>query len=267
MIVNYVLLCLLFLCIGSFLNVLIVRLPKIMRYELEKNCHAALKIPLNIELPYLNIVNVPSHCVHCNAKIPFWHNIPILSFFILGGRCFKCKGKISWIYPIVEMLTAVFSMLAIYWFGYNWQVVYILVFIWIMICLVFIDIKTQILPDCLTLSLLWIGLLANVNGLYTSLPDAIYGAIAGYLSLWVIINLYYLFTGKVGMGGGDFKLFAALGAWFGVFALSKILIVSSTLGLIFGAIYLLLSQKSKNTPIAFGPFLAIAGIIFLFIKN
>lgn len=261
---SYIFLSLVFLCIGSFLNVIIVRLPKIIYFEHERSCHSTLKIPLNLELPSINIVSTPSHCIHCNVKIPFWHNIPVFSFLILRGRCANCSARISWLYPVVEILTMLSSLLAVYIFGDSWQVIYILLFIWIIICLSFIDIKTKLLPDCLTISLLWIGLLANINGLYASLPNAIYGAIAGYLSLWIIINLYYILTGKVGMGEGDFKLFAALGAWFGVLLLPKILIISCSLGIVFGFLYLLGLHKSKNTPIAFGPFLAISGMLFLF---
>lgn len=261
---SYIFLSLIFLCVGSFLNVVIIRLPKMLQIDFEKNCHNFLKIPLNVELPNLNIISIPSHCVHCNVRIPLWNNIPVLSFFILRGKCAKCFGKISWRYPFVEILTAIFSLIVVYLFGYSLGLIYALLFIWIGICLCFIDINTKLLPDCLTISLLWLGLLANTNGLYTSLSDAVYGVIGGYLSLWIIIHLYYLFTGKVGMGGGDFKLFAALGAWFGLFALPEILIISSFLGLIFGAIYLLALRKSKNTPIPFGPFLVMAGIVFLF---
>lgn len=261
---SYIFLSFVFLCVGSFLNVIIVRLPKIIYFQHEQSCHSMLKIPLNLELPSLNIVTTPSHCIHCNVKIPFWHNIPILSFILLQGRCASCSGRISWLYPVVEILTMVSSLLVVYVFGYNWQTIYILSFIWIIICLSFIDIKTKLLPDCLTISLLWLGLLVNIHGLYTSLPYAVYGAIGGYLSLWIIINLYYILTGKVGMGEGDFKLFAALGAWFGVLVLPKILVISCALGIIFGLFYLLGTHKSKNTPIAFGPFLAISGVLFLF---
>jgi leader peptidase (prepilin peptidase)/N-methyltransferase len=260
----YIFLSLVYLCIGSFLNVIIVRLPKIIYLQHEKSCHSTLKIPLNIELPSLNIVTTPSHCSHCDFKIPFWHNIPVLSFLILRGRCANCYGKISWLYPFIEILTMISSLVVVNIFGYNLQTIYILLFVWIIICLSFIDIKTKLLPDCLTISLLWLGLLANINDLYTILPHAIYGAIGGYLSLWIIINLYSLLTGKVGMGEGDFKLFAALGAWFGVLALPKILVIACALGIFFGLIYLIGFHKSKNTPIAFGPFLGIAGILFLF---
>ncbi len=264
---SYFFLGILFLCVGSFLNVVIVRLPKMIFSDLEKNCQITLRIPLDSRYEKLDLITMRSHCTHCKAKIPFWYNIPVISFFILRGSCSNCRQKISWFYPIIEILTAMLSLLAVYIFDFSWQLIYVLPFIWIMICLCFIDINTKILPDCLTLSLLWIGLLANINNLYTSLPDAIYATICGYLGLWIFIKGYYLLTGKIGMGGGDFKLFAALGAWFGLRMLPYILIISSILGIIFGAIYLFLLRKPRNTPIAFGPFLALTGAFFLFIAS
>lgn len=199
---GYIFLTLIFLSVGSFLNVVIVRLPKMIFVEYEKNCHNMLKIPLTSELPKLDLVTISSHCVHCHGKIPFWYNIPVLGFLVLRGKCANCKGKIAWQYPLVEILTAIFSLAAIYLFGDNWQVIYILLFIWINICLSFIDINTKLLPDGLTLSLLWLGLIANIPNLYASLPEAIYGAVCGYLSLWMVVNIYYFLTGKIGMGEG-----------------------------------------------------------------
>lgn len=260
----YIFLGIFFLCIGSFLNVVIFRLPKMLELEYEKNCHNVLKIPLNTNLPDINLISTPSYCMSCKAKISIWNNIPIMSFIILRGKCSNCSNRISYVYPIVELLTMILSFFTLHMYGYSWQAFYSLLFIWISICLCFIDMRTKILPDCLTISLLWIGLVANINEIYVSLPIAIYGAIAGYLSLWIIINLYFLLTGKIGMGGGDFKLFAALGAWFGILNLPKILIISSILGLIFSSLYLIILHKSKNTPIPFGPFLAISGLIFLY---
>ena len=263
-IVSYLFLGLIFLIVGSFLNVVIYRLPQMIIDSQERNSKIFLKLPATSAKQELSLATPRSHCRSCKSSIPFWHNIPLLSFIILRGRCGYCKQRISWVYPLVELLCLLVSMLALFVFGFSCKLIYVLPFLWITICLIVIDMRTQLLPDCLTLGLLWLGLLANIDGLFVSLPQAIYGAVFAYLSLWIFINLYYLFTGKIGMGGGDFKLFAALGAWFGVLALPNILVVSAIPGVIFGIIYLLATGKSTSTQIPFGPFLGLAGMFFLF---
>lgn len=264
---TYAFLAVLFLSIGSFLNVVIYRLPQMIIDSQERNSKIFLKLPATSTQQELNLVISRSHCISCKSMVPFWHNIPLISFIILRGKCAICRQKISWIYPLVEICCLLVSMMAVLVFGLSCKLLYVLPFLWITICLIAIDMRTKILPDCLTLGLLWLGLLANVDGLFIDLPQAIYGTVFAYLSLWIFINFYYLLTGKIGMGGGDFKLFAALGAWFGVSSLPNILIVSAIPGVMFGVIYLLATGKSKNTQIPFGPFLGFAGICFLFIPS
>lgn len=261
---SYLFLGIVFLCIGSFLNVVIMRLPLMLHKQQERISQITLKLPVNKDQQFVNLITPRSNCVYCKATISTWQNIPVLSFIFLRGRCANCSHLISFIYPLVEFLCLALSICAVYFLGFGWHLIYVLGFIWIVLCLIFIDLRTQLLPDSLTLSLLWLGLLANINGLYTPLPQAVIGAIVAYLSLWIFINIYYLLTGKIGMGGGDFKLFAGLGAWFGVTSLPYILVTASIPGIIFGGGYLLISGKSRNTPIPFGPFLGLAGLVFIF---
>ena len=261
---SYVFLGVFFVCIGSFLNVVIVRLPLMLHIQQERISKITLKLPVNNNQQFINLITPRSYCCYCKTTIPFWQNIPLLSFIFLRGKCANCSQAISFMYPLVEFLCLALSICAVYFLGFGWHLIYILGFIWVILCLIFIDLRTQLLPDSLTLLLLWLGLLANIDGLYTSLPQAINGAIAAYLSLWVFINIYYWLTGKIGMGGGDFKLFAALGAWFGVTSLPYILVAASIPGIIFGGGYLLISGKSRDTPIPFGPFLGLAGLVFIF---
>ncbi|MDP3562033.1 MAG: prepilin peptidase [Legionellaceae bacterium] len=240
------------LLIGSFLNVIIYRLPLMMEYG-----NSPQKQSINLCFPR-------SHCPGCKQMIPAWHNIPLLSYLLLRGRCHACRQPISWYYPTVELLCLTLSLVAAYLIGFNLTLVFALPFIWILICLSFIDLQHQLLPDTLTLGLLWLGLIANTQFLFASLPNAVLSAVGAYLILWVFIKLFYLCTGKIGMGHGDFKLFAALGAWFGWQALLPIILSSSILGTIIGLIYLGISRKTKETPIPFGPFLCISGCGYLF---
>lgn len=263
----YIFLGVMFLCVGSFLNVVIARVPQMLNAQQEEISKISLKLPAKTTQQSINLFTPRSHCMHCKTTIAFWHNIPLLSFILLKGRCANCSHKIGWTYPLVELLCLSLSMYALYLFGFTWQLIYVLGFIWIIISCIFIDLQTKLLPDGLTLALLWLGLLVNIDSTYITLADAVYGAIVAYLSLWTFINGYYLLTGKIGMGGGDFKLFAALGAWFGVPALPNILIFAAIPGIILGGGYLLISGKSRNTPIPFGPFLGLAGLLYiLYIK-
>lgn len=253
------------LCIGSFLNVVIYRLPKMLYQQQCKDCRVLLKLPLLKEKP-LNLCLPRSFCPHCQTKIKAWHNIPLLGFFLLKRRCSKCKKPISWSYPIIELLTCLLTLFHFWYFGFTEQAFFALGFVYFLIPLFCIDLKEQLLPDVLTLSLLWLGLVANSLSLFTSLHDAVLSSLCAYLFLWIFIHLYYLLTKKVGMGHGDFKLFAALGAWFGWFFLPFILFFSCLIAAIIGLIYLKMQQKPTDTPIPFGPFLCVSGILTLYAK-
>lgn len=225
------------------------------------------RLPIMLTQPSIKSFNffLPrSHCVHCKKTIPFYHNIPLLSYLILRRRCSHCHRVISWRYPSIEACTLILSLLAVYLFGYHAILWVVLPFIWICIVLTVIDLEHRILPDVLTYSLLWLGLLINSQAVFCSLSTAVWGASIAYLSLWLIIQIYYLFTGKIGMGNGDFKLLAALGAWFGWTALIPILLLSCSLGIIIGSVYLWLHKKNRHHPIPFGPYLCIAGVVYLF---
>jgi leader peptidase (prepilin peptidase) / N-methyltransferase len=262
-ITTYVFFALFCLAIGSLLNVIIYRLPLMIQAECLAQCRILLHLP--DEAPKkINLFFPRSFCTSCNKKIPFWHNIPIVSYLLLRGRCSTCQDRIPLSYPLVEIICLLLSLDAAWFFGINVSLLFILLFIWLLICLCVIDIQHQLLPDCLTFSLLWLGLLANTQSLFTTLPDAVLSAVGAYLSLWLFIKLFYLVTGKIGMGHGDFKLFAALGAWFGWTQLPLIILISSLIGAVTGLIYLKSTHQTRETPIPFGPFLCIAGLIVLF---
>ena len=235
------------LIVGSFLNVVIYRLP----------------LTLMSENSSLNVCFPRSFCQHCKGQIPAWHNIPLLSYMILKGRCHACRQHISFQYPLVESMTCIASLFAAYTFGLTPLFLATLPFIWIIITLTFIDIQHQLLPDILTLGLLWLGLILNATYPMITLQNAVLSAAGGYMSLWLFMKLFYCLTGKIGMGHGDFKLFAAFGAWFGWTALPLILMMSSLLGSVVGLFYLKIQHKTKETPIPFGPFLCCAGFISL----
>lgn len=259
----YSLLAIFYLAVGSLLNVFIYRLPNMLKQEWIADCHSL----LNKEMPPtkpLNLFFPRSFCSACKNTIKAIHNIPVLSFLWLGGRCGYCKHPISIRYPLIEILSCLLGLFATWQFGFTFSLIFTLLFIWILIILIFIDLDHQLLPDCLTLSLLWLGLIANTQSLFTSLPNAVLSACGAYLVLWLLIRIFYLITGKIGMGNGDFKLFAAFGAWFGWTQLPLILLLASLTGAVTGIIYLKYSQQSKDTPIPFGPFLCLAGFISLF---
>lgn len=262
----YIFLVLFSLAIGSLLNVFIHRLPQMLQHEWAEQCRSLLKLPEET-LPSINLFYPRSFCPQCKTTIPFWHNIPVFSYFILRGHCRTCATSISWRYPFVEFLTCILSVYAAWHFGFNLELIYILLFIWVVIIITFIDIQHQLLPDSLSLTLLWIGLFANTQALFTSLPTAVFSAAGAYLFLWLVIKLFYLLTGKIGMGNGDFKLFAAFGAWFGWTQLPFILLLSSILGALVGILYLKSTKQTKETPIPFGPFLCLAGLTTLFYGN
>ncbi|HAZ7574539.1 A24 family peptidase [Legionella sp. PATHC032] len=252
------------LAIGSLLNVIIYRIPIILQEEWKEQCCELFHLEQQKEKIKLNLFLPRSFCPHCKAMVKWWQNIPLLSYILLRGRCYQCDSRISIRYPFVELLTTVLSLYASWHFGFTTQLLFALLAIWILIPLAFIDLDHQLLPDSLTLGLLWLGLIANTQNVFVSLNVAVLSCVGAYLSLWIFINLFYLMTGKVGMGHGDFKLFAAFGAWFGWMYLPLILLISSITGAIIGLFYLKTNGKSRDTTIPFGPFLCISGLITMF---
>jgi len=252
---------LLALCVGSFLNVVIYRLPIMMEREWQAQLgDTGEQEPFSLSVP-------SSACPQCGHKIRWFENIPVFSYIALKGRCAACHTSISARYPFVELLSALAVAFAVYTYGLNAISGALAVFTWVLIALIFIDIDHQLLPDRLTLPLLWLGLLVNSFGLFTSLESAVYGAMAGYLILWSVYWAFKLITGKEGMGYGDFKLLAALGAWVGVAQIPLIILLSSVVGALFGIGMILFSKHAKGNPIPFGPYLAIAGWIALYWGN
>ncbi len=251
------------LAVGSFLNVVILRLPKMLEARWKGECQEFLgQAEAGAERPRFNIAFPASHCPSCGHPLRWWENLPLLSYLLLRGRCSACKTRISPQYPLVEAAAAALAVLAATQVPFGWPLLLALVFVWVLLTLTVIDLNTMLLPDQLTLPLLWLGLLVNVGGMFAPLPDAVIGAAAGYLSLWSVYHGFRLLTGKEGMGYGDFKLLAALGAWMGWQALPGIILLSSLVGAVIGIAMILLRGKDKNMPIPFGPYLAIAGLIW-----
>ncbi|EAR59530.1 prepilin peptidase [Neptuniibacter caesariensis] len=243
------------LCVGSFLNVVIHRLPIMMEKEWE-----AMKEPDKDQETY-NLSVPASTCPKCKHRIRWYENVPVLSYAWLKGKCSSCGIHIPFRYPFVELLTAFSVAYVVHIFGANTAGLSLALLTFALICLVFIDIDHQLLPDSITLPLLWLGLLVNSFNIFTSLESAVYGAIAGYLSLWSVYWAFKLLTGKEGMGYGDFKLLAALGAWAGLSQLPLIILLSSLVGAIFGIAMIVTKKNESQQPIPFGPYLAIAGWI------
>ncbi|KTC69346.1 type 4 (IV) prepilin-like protein leader peptide processing enzyme PilD [Legionella birminghamensis] len=262
--VLYVFMALFTLSVGSVLNMIIYRLPIMLRQQWTEECECLLNIEASKQDTKINLFLPRSFCPSCKKTVPAIANIPLFSYFFLRGKCKFCKQPIPFKYPLVEFLTCIISLYATWVFGFNWFLPLILLFLWILITMIYIDLEHQILPDNLTLSLLWLGLLANTQHLFADLPNAVFSAAGAYLFLWMIMKLFYLATGKIGMGNGDFKLFAALGAWFGWIMLPLILLVASFSGALVGIIYLRMHDKSRDTPIPFGPFLCLAAMVVLF---
>jgi len=250
------------LAIGSFLNVVIYRLPKMMEAEWQAQC-AELAGREAEKAPRFNLLVPGSHCPSCKTPLRVRDNVPLVSYFASGGRCAHCGASISRRYPVVEAVTAMLAAWVAWHFGFGPTGLAALAFTFVLIALTFIDADTTLLPDSLTLPLLWAGLLLNVGGLFAPLPEAVIGAAAGYLILWTIYWLFKLATGKEGMGYGDFKLLAALGAWFGWKMLLPVLLLSSVVGAAVGILLLALRRQGRDIPIPFGPYLAAAGFIAL----
>lgn len=251
------------LMVGSFLNVVIHRLPKMMEAEWRANCASLNDAPAP-ETPRYNLVAPRSACPFCGHAIGALENIPVLSYLALGGKCKGCKARISPRYPLVELLTGAMTAAIAWQLGYGGSAVAAWLFAWALIALTFIDFDTQLLPDDITLPLLWGGLLFNLSHGFTDLHSAVVGAIAGYLSLWSVYWAFKLVTGKEGMGYGDFKLLAAIGAWFGWQLLPAVILLSSVAGSVVGIALMLLARHGRNVPMPFGPYLAMGGIAALF---
>lgn len=252
------------LLVGSFLNVVIHRLPKIMEREWHNNC-LELQGQAIPETSNYTLAHPRSACPNCGHKITALENIPVLSYLFLKGKCSGCKTSISLRYPLIEALTGVLIGLVSWKFGYTSVTLFAWIFTFALISLTFIDFDTQLLPDDITLPLLWLGLLFNLNHGFTDLKSAVIGAVAGYLILWSIYWVFKLVTGKEGMGYGDFKLLAAIGAWFGWQLLPAVILLSSVLGAIIGISLIVFAKRGREIPMPFGPFLAIGGIAALFL--
>jgi leader peptidase (prepilin peptidase)/N-methyltransferase len=251
------------MAVGSFLNVVIYRLPKMMEQEWRQQCNDLQGIENSKEKKF-TLSTPRSACPICGHQISAIENIPVISYLFLRGKCRACHAKISLRYPLVELLTATLAGIVAWKFGYTTNTLFALIFTYMLIALTFIDADTQLLPDDMTLPLLWLGLLFNLNFGFTDLRSAVIGAMVGYLTLWSIYWLFKLVTGKEGMGYGDFKLLAAIGAWFGWQLLPAVILLSSISGAIIGISLILFTQKQRENPMPFGPFLAIAGIAALF---
>jgi len=249
------------LAVGSFLNVVIYRLPIMLENEWRSECKEYLELEADKKTETFNLSKPNSSCPKCNHKIRAWENIPVFSYIFLGGKCSSCSTHISAQYPIIETVTAIFSILIALKFGVSLETLFGIIFTWALIVLTMIDAKTQLLPDNITLPLLWLGILINTSNTFSDLQSSVYGAIIGYLILWSIYKLFKLLTGKEGMGYGDFKLLAALGAWMGWQMLPQIILLSSLVGTIIGISMIILKRQEKGTAIPFGPYLAIAGWI------
>jgi len=262
------------LMVGSFLNVVIYRLPKMMELGWRQQC-AELYQPDQTDSPTgsqsesappppYNLIVPRSACPHCNHAITAWENIPIVSYLLLRGKCKGCGAAISPRYPIIEAVSAVLCAYAAWHFGFGWAAAGALLLVWALLALTAIDFDTQLLPDDISLPLLWAGLLFNLFGVFTNLSSAVLGAVIGYLALWSVYWLFKLTTGKEGMGYGDFKLLAALGAWLGWQMLPLIILLSSLVGAVVGITLIVVLKHGRNIPIPFGPYLAGGGLIALF---
>jgi leader peptidase (prepilin peptidase)/N-methyltransferase len=251
------------LIIGSFINVLVWRLPKMLEREWRTQAHEVLGLPTEPAGPVYNLMRPNSCCPRCNQPIRPWENIPLLSFLMLRGRCAHCREPISVRYPLTEVTCALITAAVAWHFGFGWQAAAVMLLSWGLLAMSLIDLDHQLLPDVLVLPLLWLGLVINSADLLATLPDALWGAVIGYMSLWSVFWLFKLVTGKDGMGHGDFKLLALLGAWGGWQILPMTLLMASLMGVFAGLILLRLRKAQTSTPMPFGPCLAIAGWIAL----
>lgn len=252
------------LVVGSFLNVVIHRLPRMLDRGWRRECRALLEPDAVVgEEPAYNLVTPGSHCPACEHKIRAWENIPVVSWLALRGRCSACGTRISVRYPFVELVAAVLAAAVAWRFGFGWACLGALLLTWSLVALTVIDFDHQLLPDTITLPVLWLGLMWSLSGDFVSTRDAVIGAAAGYLSLWSVYWAFKLATGKEGMGYGDFKLLAMLGAWLGWQALPAVILLSAGVGAVVGIALILLQRLGRDVPMPFGPYLAAAGWIAL----
>ncbi|MFP0195533.1 prepilin peptidase [Pseudomonas sp. PHC1] len=251
------------LVVGSFLNVLIWRLPKMLEREWRQQAHDVLGLPGEAPLPTYNLMLPHSQCPHCGHRIRAWENIPVLSYVFLRGRCSSCRAPISKRYPLTELACGLLSAFIAWHLGFGWPACLLIVLTWGLLAMSLIDTEHQLLPDVLVLPLLWLGLIVNSFELFVPLHDALWGAVLGYMALWSVFWLFKLITGKDGIGHGDFKLLALLGAWGGWQVLPLTILLSSLVGAVLGVILLKLRDQKTSSPIPFGPYLAIAGWIAL----
>ena len=251
------------LLVGSFLNVVIHRLPIMMNADWRAQAREYLKLPAEAPAPVYNLMVPRSACPQCGHRISATENIPVLSYLWLGGRCAACKAPIPRRYPLVELACGLLSAFIAWHFGATWQAAAMLVLTWGLLAMSMIDVDHQLLPDALVLPLLWLGLIVNALGLFVPLADALWGAVAGYLSLWLVFWVFRLITGKEGMGYGDFKLLALIGAWGGWQVLPLTILLSSAVGAVLGTLMLRARGAQQATPIPFGPYLAVAGWVAL----
>ena len=252
------------LALGSFLNVVILRLPRRLEWQWQRDSREILGEPEAYDPPPPGIVVEPSHCPHCKHKLSWFENIPLFSWLALRGKCRHCGTKISVQYPLVELATMLAVLACVVHFGFGWRGFGAVLFTCYLIALAGIDLRTRLLPDQLTLPLMWLGLIASVENLYIGQKAALLGAMAGYFSLWSVYWVFKQLTGKEGMGYGDFKLLAAIGAWVGLKGILPTVLMSSLAGAIIGSIWLAAKGRDRATPIPFGPYLAIAGWIAFF---
>jgi leader peptidase (prepilin peptidase)/N-methyltransferase len=249
------------LVVGSFLNVVALRVPPMLDHAWRRQCREYMGMDtaaLDSE-PVPGLISPPSRCPHCGHQIRPWENIPVVSFIFLRGRCSECGERISWRYPVVELASAGLSCVVAWHFGFTPAAGAALVLTWALLALAVIDIDHQLLPDAITLPFLWIGLLVNTFGMFTTLQSAVIGAAAGYASLWLVYHGFRLLTGKEGMGFGDFKLFALFGAWLGWQSLPVVILLASLVGAVLGLISISVFGRDRQLPIPFGPYLAAAG--------
>ncbi len=251
------------LLVGSFLNVVIYRLPVMMQRNWKQECQEFLELPMTDYNDTFNLMLPHSHCPQCHTEIKAYQNIPVLSYLLLKGQCAHCHCTISARYPFIELLTGILSAVVAYQLGGHIETAYALLLTWVLIALSGIDFDHQLLPDNITLPVLWLGLFLSLFHIFTDPVSSIIGAIAGYMVLWTVFQLFKLLTGKEGMGYGDFKLLALFGAWLGWQYLPLIILLSSLVGAIIGVLMILILGRDKNIPIPFGPYLAIAGWIAL----
>jgi len=250
------------LVVGSFLNVVIVRLPGMLEASWKQQCRELLALEgSTAEQPAFNLMRPDSHCPHCKAPVKAIHNIPVLSYLWLKGRCASCGANIGLRYPLIEIVAAALALVAAAKYGLSWQLAGALALSWSFLAASAIDIEHHLLPDNIVLPLMWVGLTVNSLGLYTDVFSALYGALFGYLSLWLVFQLFRLLTGKEGMGYGDFKLFACIGAWLGWQALPLVILLAAVCGTVVGVAMILFNRQDRSQPIPFGPFLCAAGFV------